>query len=69
MSCLHKHKVDAVVDEEQDAMADVVLKKILAPTQITAKNWFQVQMEKPEQNLSVLVTTFMNIMQVNAPMR
>ena len=67
-SCLHKQKVEAVADKEQDAVAELMLKKSLAPTQTTAKNWFQVRMNKPKRKSIVLVATFINIIQVNAPM-
>ena len=68
-SFLYIHKVDVAADEEQDAVAKVVLEKILTPTQTTAKSWFQIQIEKPKHKSSVLVATFMGIMRVNAPMR
>ena len=48
ISYLYRQKVDAVADEEQDAVAKVVLNNFLAPTQTTSKNWLQVRMQKPK---------------------
>jgi len=39
-SYLYKQKVPAAADKEQDTVIEVVLEKILAPTQTTVKNWF-----------------------------
>ena len=60
----------AIADEEHDALVKVVLKKFLAlAAQTTAKNWFQIRMEKPKRKLSILVSFFMDIIQVSAHMR